>query len=627
MADDNARELLRLSDQAFSRKGQLDTLWQTLADEVHPARATFTKTRIEGDEYADELYTSVPAQNQMALAYALGALTRPKNQNWFDPKAQEEWRNTERAKAWFARQRDKQRTLLYTRRSNFQTALQTSDSDVVTFGNAVIRHHEARDRSGLMVYHVEHLVNCAWFENDAREVDELHRKFKLSLRNWAQAFPGKPLPERYKATFEKTPDHEIELRHIVMPADRYGYDSYGRPPGGRSGKGQRSHPYRSVYIDPNGQEILREGGYWEFIYTVRRWFLADNSPYAYSPAAMLGLVEARLLQAQERVILEAGERAVDPPAVAYKDAVLGAINNYAGATTWIDGSYDERTGAPVQFVDSKAKIPIGLEMKQDTRNILAACWFLNKLNLPDDKDMTAFEVNERISEYIRSVGPAMEPFETHNAQLLDTSFSFNLRIGHFTQGLPVVNPDGSPGPGLRLIPPELRGADVVYEFDGPIQLAAKRQKLMKAKETRQYAAESMEIRPDAADNFNFDRIDRDAADLIGGDPDWLVPKEEVAALRAQRAQQAQQAAALQQAAQMGAAVQGGADTVQKLAAANQAIPLLADNSGAQGEDSMLALPPPDEGAASATGIGAGQGGANTGNASAAANAFGLRAAA
>jgi hypothetical protein len=112
MADDNARELLRLSDSLFSRKGQVDTLWQTLADEVHPARATFTKVRVDGDEYADQLYTSVPAQNMLALAYALGGLTRPKNQNWFDPKAQEEWRNTERAKAWFAQQRDKQRTLL-----------------------------------------------------------------------------------------------------------------------------------------------------------------------------------------------------------------------------------------------------------------------------------------------------------------------------------------------------------------------------------------------------------------------------------------------------------------------------------------------------------------------------------
>ncbi len=568
MADGNAKELLRLSDGRFSKKHMLDSLWQTLAEEVYPERATFTKSRIDGDEYADDLYTSLPAQMRRDLAYAIGALTRPKNQVWFEPKAQEEERNTERAKAWFSMARDKQRALLYSRRANFQTAMQTSDNDVITFGNGVVRHHEARDRSGVMVYTCEHPVNCAWAENAYREVDEMHRKFKLALRNWEQEFPNKPIPEAYKTIREKDPHHEIELRHIVMPADRYGYEPYA--------KKRKRHPFVSIYFDPTLCETLREGGFWEFPYTVRRWFLVDGSPYAYSPAAMLGLIESRLLQSQERVIIDAGERAVDPPTVAVRDAVLGNVMNYAGGQTWIDYDYDQRTGSPVQVLDSKANLPLGLEMKQDTREILAACWFINKLTIPDSKDMTAFEVNERISEYIRSVGPAVEPFEVHNALLLDASFSFNLRIGNF-------------GP-LEAIPPELQGADVVFEFDGPIQLAYQRQKLQKAKETLASAVEAMSVDPQIRDNYRFDKIARDAASYIGAEPDWLVPEDEVEALRAMRAKAAEQQQAMEMAATMGGAIDAAAETVPKLAAANQSLPALMDGGQSGGAEVM----PPEQ---------------------------------
>lgn len=567
--DDNARELVRLSESRFSKKSQLDTLWQTISEEFFPERATFTRTRVDGDEYADELYTSLPAQNRRDLAYALGALTRPKNQQWFDPKAQEEERNTDRSKAWFAMTRDVQRTLLYTRRAGFQNTMQMSDNDVISFGNSVVRHNEAHDRSGFLVYLCEHLRDCAWAENSWREVDEMYRKFKLQLKDWETEFPNKKIPERYATIRKKDPHHEIDLLHIVIPAGRHGYEQYS--------KKKTGHAFKSCYIDPNGCETLREGGYFEFPYTVRRWFLADNSPYACSPASMLGLIEARLLQSQERVIMDAGERIVDPPMIAVRDGVLGRIMNYAGGTTWVDKEYDDTRNGAVRAVESRANIPVGLEMKQDTRQILSACWFLNKLSLPSEKDMTAFEVNERISEYIRSVGPAVEPFETHNAQLLDASFAFNLRIGQFTGGLPVILSNGQPGPGIERVPPELQGADVVYEFDGPIQLAHKRQKLMKARETRQYAFESMSVRPEAADNFNLDKVDRDAVEYMGGEPDWLIPEDDVMAIREQRAKEMQEAKAMEGAANLQAVVDGAAESVPKLAAANQAIPLITGN--------------------------------------------------
>ena len=101
--------------------------------------------------------------------------------------------------------------------------------------------------------------------------------------------------------------------------------------------------YASIYINPEAQITLSEGGYFEMPYLHRRWREADDSDYGYSPAAMLGLVDARVLQSQARIMLDAGELHVAPPMVAKKDAVLGNVKNYPSSVTWIDPEYDERS--------------------------------------------------------------------------------------------------------------------------------------------------------------------------------------------------------------------------------------------------------------------------------------------
>jgi hypothetical protein len=423
-----------------------------------------------------------------------------------------------------------------------------------------------------------------------------------------------PLPAEYDAILKEDPHREIELRHICMPWDRY--EPYGLTVrNGPHARERRRARYRfaSAYIDPKRATIVREGGYFEFPYTVRRWQLQHGSPYARSPAADLGLVEARLLQNQERVLMDAGELAVDPPWIATRNAVLGDVRNYPGAVNYVDYDYDERGGASLRTVEHKGQMPIGLEMKQDTRQVLAAAMFINKLSLPlgssGNREMTVPEINERISEYIRSIGPAVEPFEAHNAMLLDSAFTFNLRLGQFTEGLPVLLPDGSPGPGLRLVPEELRGADVEFEFDGPIQIAYRRQKLMKAKETILHVGEATKLLPppkaeEVLDNFDIDRIMRDGASYIGGEPEWLVPEDEVAQLREMRAGKMQQAEELAKLEQVGGLARGAIDAVPALAQADAAAGMM---MGAGAGPAPLAIEGPRGGPGAGAGAGTGTG--------------------
>lgn len=549
--DTNGAELVMLGDRLFSKKAQLDHLHQIIAEAMYPERANFTRSRTEGDEYADMLYESVPAQNRRDLAGAIGAILRPRGKEWFKPSPSEDWRKTDQALQWCDMARDTLRRLLYSDRSRFQKTMSDADDDFVSFGNAVPILTETPERNGFL-FELTHLRDNAWTSNRYGEVDVNHRKMKMTLRAVKQRWGDKALTPSQLKIAEKSPYEEIEIRHVCMPAEDF--DPY------MSRRKWQGKPYASIYLNPEGRHIIQQGGYWEFPYLHRRWRVPDDSVYGYSPASMLGLVDARVLQSQARVILDAGELRVAPPLIAKRDAVLGGVNNYAGAVTWVDMEYDERLGDAIRPLDAGGDVRIGLDMKVDTRSVLSAAWYLNKLSLPSDKEMTAYETSERVAEYIRSAGPIFEPFEADNARTLDAMFSMALRLGYF-------------GP-METIPPEIRGGEIKWDFDTPVQQAYKRVKVSRAQETMAVLQPMLQIDPTVKDNFDLDKIARDTAENIGGEAAWRRPVEAVKQDRDARAQQMQQLEDEKKQQMTLDAADKGAGAAQKAAGALQNAPQL-----------------------------------------------------
>lgn len=544
-------ELVALGDRLFAKKAQLDQLHQTIAELVYPERANFTVSRVEGDEYADNLYESIPAQNRRDLAGAMGSILRPRGKEWFKPSPGDDWRKTARALAWCDMARDTMRRLLYSERSKFSKVMADADDDFVSFGNAVPILTENVERSGFL-FELTHLRDNAWTTNRYGDVDVNHRKMKMTLRQVAQRWGEGALTQQQVKVLEKSPYEEIEIRHVCMPA--VDFDPY------MSRKKWGGKPFASLYINPECRKIIQTGGYWEFPYLHRRWRVPDDSVYGYSPSAMLGLIDGRVLQSQSRVILDAGELRVSPPLLAKRDAVLGGIQNYAGAVTWLDTEYDERLGDAVRPLDTGGDVRIGLDMKIDTRNILMAAWYLNKLNLPSDKDMTAYEASERVAEYIRSAGPIFEPFEADNARVLDALFSAGRRLGYFG--------------AIDTIPPELRGGELNWDFDTPVSQAYKRVKVVRARETVEALSPLVQIKPEVIDNFDLDKMARDTAENIGGDSSWVLPDEDVKKARDERAKQMAEIEAQKKQEAMLASADKGAGAAQKMAGAAQNMPAL-----------------------------------------------------
>ena len=101
---------------------------------------------------------------------------------------------------------------------------------------------------------------------------------------------------------------EFLIRHVLMPTE----DIYG----GDMGSMKRiRHPFISIYIDVENRTYLHERGAPVFNHVIGRHRTLSGLPYGFSPMALNSLPDARMLQDMSLVILEQGQKSVDPPTI------------------------------------------------------------------------------------------------------------------------------------------------------------------------------------------------------------------------------------------------------------------------------------------------------------------------
>lgn len=514
--DQRAKDLVKQGDYLFEKRTSLLSLWQEIADNFYPERADFTVARNLGHEFADNLMTSYPVMARRDLGNSFASMLR--RDDWFSLRAEEEAREDNRARRWMEWAAGVQRRAMYDRKSKFVRATKEGDHDFAAFGQCVISVELNREADGLL-YRCWHLRDVAWAEDAEGNVSEVHRKWKPRARDLGAIFGEKNLSQKVKEKLEKEPHCEVQCRHVLIPSEHY------QSPAGK----QWNTPFVSVYVDVDNAHIIEEVGLFNRMYVIPRWQTVSGSQYAYSPATVTALPDARLIQAMSRVLLEAGEKATNPPMLAVQEALRSDVSIYAGGITWVDSEYDERLGEVLRpLAQDKNGIPLGMEMQQDTRQMIAEAFYLNKLTLPmNSGDMTATEVSQRVQEYIRQALPIFQPMEyEYNGGLCELTFDILMRAGAF----------GSEDD----IPDSLRGADVQFKFQSPLQQAVDREKGARFAEASQMLATAAQMDHAATVQVDTNVALRDALEGIGVPAKWM-RTEEAAEQLAMQMQQAQQA--------------------------------------------------------------------------------------
>lgn len=476
-------------------------------------------------------------------------MLRPAGQEWFRAELADDELNQRPDIARVLDAINKQaRGLIYHENSGFVRAEKEADHDIVTFGNAVKTVESEIDREGRRILMVRdwHPRDCAWLDdaNGVRQ-DVMFRRFKASARHIRKKFPNAELhPDILKALAKEDgdPDKEFRLCHVMMPADEYDY--YKKPKG-------RQMPWVSVYYDSEHKTLLRERPSQRFRYIVDRWETIAGSQYAYSPAAMTALPDGRGMQTMAMVLLEAGEKALDPPMMAVQGAVKGEINSFASGVTWTDkGHYDKDKGPAIEpLLPGNLRPDIGIDLINRTTYALRDTWYLTKLNLPQQAK-TAYETAQLVEEFIRANIPLFEPWEAGTAMTLSETFAVLGDMGAF----------GS----MQDWPEELAGQELQFRFKNPLQDAIERNKVNQYQTLLGLAAGAIQVDPNASHGIDWAVGLVDAARGAGSPAKWIVDEEKAAAAAQANTQMGNIVGAINTAGQAADVANSGLDAAAKL---------------------------------------------------------------
>jgi hypothetical protein len=538
--DENAKELMKRGNKLFEKKAPFDNLCQEIARQFYVSRADFTSQIELGDEFASHMVDSYPELVRRDLANAFASMLRPSNQQWFKAYVDEEIEQDKSVRAYLEYMDKVTSRILYDPRTNMRRTCSEADNDLAAFGNAVISIVDNKNRDGL-VMRCWHLRDCAWSEDEIGGVSVLHRKQKITLGNLLRQFGSKVFPQKWKNQLDKDPLHEVTIRHCTIRKDDY--SPYG------SKKTFGGSPYVSVFYTEEG-ELLSEIAEPAMPYVVPRWQKMSTSQYAFSPATIIALPNARLIQRMMLTLLEAAEKTVDPPLVATHEAIKSDVDLSAGGITWVDREYDERLGEAIRPLNLGRNVGLGNDILDQQRKMLAEAFYLSKINLPQSREKTAYETARLVEEYVRNALPLFEPLEDeYNSTILDAVVSRAMRLGAY-------------GPA-DTIPQPLRGKDMSFKFVNPLREAMEKKKVMAFQETGQLLAAAAQINPNVIGMVDVGVMLRDAVRGAGAPAAWMKDEAQLAAEQQAKAQMA----AMMQTASM---VSGGADVAKKVAEADQA---------------------------------------------------------
>ena len=301
-SDDDREEHHRARRHPVLGPKAITTLWQEIAENFYPQRADFTIRRYVGEEFAEHLYSSYPILVHRDLSNNFAAMLRPRKQEWFEIEVEEMDKVSRAGKIWLDWAKKRMRSAMYDRRAQFIRATSEGDADFAAFGQCIItRDINWNAPTPHLLYRCFHLRDSAWAEGADGTLTEIYFKWEPRISQLKERFGEDKLSDKLVGpgvSKQKGNDlRKVKCMRCVLSTSVYAgkMDQF------------KTVPYVIVYIDKENNEIIDEYCVFSHGTTVPRWQTVSGSQYAYSPATVAGLPDARLLQAMSLTLLEAGK--------------------------------------------------------------------------------------------------------------------------------------------------------------------------------------------------------------------------------------------------------------------------------------------------------------------------------
>jgi len=520
-----AENLMARHEALKASRGPWDSFWQEIGEYVMPRKAQVTAKQSSPDASgAAQLFDGTAIQGNMVLANGQLSWMTPMESRWFSFDAPVALQGNDAAKQWFAA--CSEIASGYLARSRFYEQIHEHYLDRGGFGTAVLFCEEGKKTP--LNFQNFAVGSFAIAEDDEGNVDTLFREFRLTARQAAQKFGSENLSDRLQAELgdEKRKDTEHEFLHCIYPREDI---AEGRG-------GGKNKPIASVYLEVSTKHVLRESGYDEQPFFASRYLKWGDAAYGWSPSWM-ALPESRQLNFLEKQMDALAEKAAFPPMLV-PSTHEGEIDVRAAGVTYYDGT--SPGGAPREWMTA-GRYDIGKDRADVKRKAIDRAFHVDLFQMfaqMEPRQMTAREVAERSSEKLIQFSPTFARMVTEIFNpLLHRVWALLARQGLFpAPPREVVVVDGS---GAYVAEPEIT-------YSSRIALAIKELENNAFDRQLEVMMPLLQLQPDIADNYDFDVILRDRGRNSGLPARWMRDAEEVAKMRAGRAQAQAAAAQMQQ---------------------------------------------------------------------------------
>ena len=506
--------------------------YREISEHVLPRSGRFlTADRNKGDRKHNSIYDSTGTRALRILAAGMMAGMTSPARPWFRlTTSVPELDESAAVKRWLA---DVTRMMqMVFAKSNTYLAFHSIYEELGAFGTGA--SIVLPDFQGVVHHHKLTAGEYAIATDSRGVVDTLYREFDMTVGQMVAEFGKDAVSPSVLGMYDRgSYDKWVTVTHAIEPRR-------DREAGKRDSKNM---PWRSVYFESGGNDdkLLRESGFKEFPALCPRWMTSGGDIYGNSPA-MEALGDIKQLQHEQIRKAQGIDYKVNPPLQLPTSMKGRDADTLPGGVSYYDAA--NPGGGIRSAFEVNVDLSHLLEDIRDVRERINSAFYADlflMLANGANTQMTATEVAERHEEKLLMLGPVLE--RLHNEILspkIDMTFTRMVEAG-------IV-----PTP-----PEELQGMELNVEF---VSMLAQAQRAIATNGVDRFVGNLgavAQIKPEVLDKFDADRWADAYGDMLGIDPELIVPGEKVALIRQARAEQ-------QQAASQSALMNQGADTAAKL---------------------------------------------------------------
>lgn len=519
-----ADEVLKGLEASKKSRQFLDSIYRDCFDYTDPLRgAGINQSGITSDadsmlsdaaQKLAKLYDSTGQHSATLLASAVVGGVTPSNSRWFDLDVPSDPENRD---AWLDDSADITWSEIHA--SNFDAAGYETIYDSVIAGVAVVFIDYDEELQSLLFEEWPLAGTYIAASKSGGIIDTIYRCYSLTAEQAVSEFgtnerrpQNKGLSSGVMQAAKSEPNRKIEFVQCIYPTGNHGVRS-------------NDLPFASVHIEKNSKHMARESGYHEFPCAVPRWFAIPASPWAVGPVYK-ALPDIKTLNEAKRFTLQNAEMQMAGMWGAVDDGVINPATIKVGPRQ-IAVVADKNNFFPIT---PGGNIQLGELMINSMRMQVMQTMMVDNLQLPQDRDMTATEVNTRMEILRQILAPIYGRIQSEWLQPVVTrSFGLLLRNGKI------------PPP-----PESLSSARLGIRYISPLARAQRMGEVAGMDRYEMTLAQTAAFNPEVLDVYKWDEAERERSYLLGV-PQKLIPS--VAEVDKVRKERAAQQAAAQQAAQ------------------------------------------------------------------------------